>query len=75
METARAITKKMVPPPASLLNVTAVSWIGLGLVAVALIHAVREYRLARRGASGAWRGVLPLGVLATGFAAIIAGWK
>jgi len=75
VETARAITKKTVPAPGSLISLNLVSWIGLGLVTLALILALREYRLARRGDPGTWRAVFPLGALAVGFAVIVGGWK
>ena len=75
METARAITQKTIPGPAALIGLSAVSWIGLGLVVAAFFVAVREYRLARQGEAGAVRGAWPLGLLAACFAAIIAGWR
>ncbi len=74
-ETARAISQKTMPAPASLLSLPTVTWIGLGLVVVAFFVAMREYRLARRGEAGANRGALPLVLLALCFAVIIAGWR
>jgi polyferredoxin len=75
VETARAITQKTLPAPAPLLSVQVASWLGLGLVALALLLAVREYRLARGDAPGSRRGLWPLGALAAGFAFVIAGWR
>ncbi len=75
VETARAIAGKTLTSPAPLLSLGAVAWIGLGLVALALVAGVREYRLARRGEPGAARGAWPLGVLAAGFAVLIWGWR
>ncbi len=75
VQTARAITQKTMPAPAPLFGVQVASWLGLALVALALLLAVREYRLARGEAPGARRGVWPLGALAAGFAFVIAGWR
>jgi hypothetical protein len=75
LETARAITAKTLRSPPSLVGLGLVGWISLGLVILALLVATREHVLTRRGAPGAMRVVWPLGTLAAGFLAILAGWR
>ncbi|MBI5689166.1 MAG: hypothetical protein HZC55_03650 [Verrucomicrobia bacterium] len=74
-ETARAITHHKVTAPAPVLSVQTASWAGVALVALALIVAVREYRLARPEAPGIQRGAWPLATLAGGYGFVIAGWN
>lgn len=74
VETARAITQKAVPAPVAWVPLSVVTGIGLVLLVAALVVAIREYRLARRGQAGAGRGAWPLSMLAAGFAGLIASW-
>lgn len=75
VETARALTQKTLSAPAAWVTLPAVSWISLGLIGVAWIVAIREYRLARPEEPEGGHGALPLGLLAMLFGVLVAGWN
>jgi hypothetical protein len=72
--TAQAITAQALATPAPLVGLSAVSWMGLMLVAAALAFAIREYQRAQRGSGLRVRAAIPHVVLATAYAGIIAHW-
>jgi polyferredoxin len=74
LDAARAVAAKTVAAPAPLLGITAVAAVCLGLMSLALIYALREYRLAHPGEPAHWRRLVPIPVLAVMFSLIIAGW-
>lgn len=74
LETVNGIAAKTMAAPASLLDLTAVALICLGLLGAASVYAIREYRLAHRDTPAKWRTVLPVTALAAGFAVILIGW-
>jgi len=72
--TVHSLTAITARAPAPLLSLATVSWLGLALLFAGVVLAVREYRLAQPPGSPVSPAIWPLGALALGFAAIVAGW-
>jgi hypothetical protein len=74
LDTVQAISANTLPPPVPFLGLPAVAGVGLVLVLARLLHALREYRLARPTERARWRAYLPIAALAMMFGAMIVGW-
>jgi hypothetical protein len=74
LDTVKAISAKTLPSPAPFLALSTLAVVGLLLVSVRLLYALREYRLARPTQQTSWRAHLPIAALAAMFGAIIFGW-
>lgn len=71
--TALAITGRTLAAPKSLVALSSVGIVALGLILAAFFLALREQRLTRRDLPGIG-AVLPYGMVAAFFGAIVAGW-
>lgn len=74
VDTARAIAGKIQPSPAAWLPLPVVGGVGVVLLILALGYALREQRLAASDGRHRWHSALPVGVLATVFGLVLAGW-
>ncbi len=73
-DTAIAITKKTLAAPAPLVSLSTVGIIGVLLIVIAAVLAVREHRIARRDEAHSITTAVPYGVLAALYLSIVAGW-